>query len=72
MSGIKRKLGWKFKNISSKNLWLPIYGLGRDGLKVWSWNMHTEEGGIIGQWEAAVYPRELYLVFCDNLCGTRI
>ena len=34
--------------------------------------MHTEVYGMIGQWVPAVQHRELYPVFCDNLCGKRI
>ena len=39
---------------------------------VWDWHMHTEFHRMIVQWELAVYHRELYLIFCDNLCGKRI
>ena len=42
------------------------------GLGVWNWLMHTEVYGVIGQRGPAVQLRELYLIFCDNLCGKRI
>ena len=31
--------------------------------------MHTDVCGMIDQREPAVQRRELYLEFCDNLCG---
>ena len=44
----------------------------RDGLGVWDWRMHTEEYGMTGQRAPAGQHRDLYPVFCDNLCGKRI
>ena len=46
--------------------------LGRDGLGVWVWHMHTVAYGMIGQQGPAVEPRELHPVFSDNLCGESI
>ena len=34
--------------------------------------MHTEVNGMIGQWGSAVEYRELYPIFCENLCGKKI
>ena len=45
---------------------------GRDGLGVWDWQVHTEVYGMTGQWGPAVWQRELYQIFCDNLCEKRI
>ena len=47
-------------------------GGGMDGLEVWDWHMHTELYGITGQRGPAVDHRELYPVFCDDLCGRRL
>ena len=47
-------------------------GEGREGLEVWDWQMHTEVYGMNGQQGPAVEHRELYPVFCDDLCGKRI
>ena len=47
-------------------------GVGRDGLGVWDWHTRTEAYGMIGQQGSAVYHRELYPVYCDNLHGKRI
>ena len=47
-------------------------GRGRDGLRVWDWHMHIEVYGMTGQWGPAVWHRELYQIFCDNLCEKRI
>jgi len=44
---------------------------GGDGLAVWDWHMHTEVFGMTGQWGPAVWLRELYSIFHDNLCGKR-
>ena len=44
----------------------------RDCLGFLDLHMHTELYGMIGHWGPAVYHRELYPVFCDNLCGKRI
>ena len=38
----------------------------------WDCPLHTEVYGMIGQWGPAVEHRELYPIFCDNLCGKRI
>ena len=46
-------------------------GGGRDGRGVWGWHMHTEVYRMTGQWGPAVYHKELYSVFCDNLCGKK-
>ena len=46
--------------------------VGRDGLGVWDWHMHTEVYGMTGQQGPAVEHRELYPVSCDKLCGKRI
>ena len=55
------------------NLWLPKGTCKeRDGLGLWDWHMHTEVCGMIGQQGPAVWHRELYTVFCDNICGKRI
>ena len=48
------------------------WGSGRDGLGFGDGHIHTEVYGMIGQWEPAVQHKELYPVFCDNLCGKRI
>ena len=47
-------------------------GRERDELGVWDWHMHTEVYEMIGQWGPAAEHRELYPIFCDNLCGRRI
>ena len=39
---------------------------------VWDWHMHTRVYGIVGQQGPAVYYRELYTIFSDNLHGKRI
>ena len=55
------------------NLWLPNGTIrGRYGLGVWNWHMHTVVYGMDGQWGTSVEHRELYPIFCDNLCGKRI
>ena len=46
--------------------------VGRDELGIWDWHMHTELYGTTGPWGHAVEHRELYPVFCDNMCGKRI
>ena len=45
---------------------------GRYGQGNWDWHIHTEVYRMIGQQGPAVQHRELYPVFCDNLCGKRI
>ena len=56
-----------------KYLWLPKgtgwgWGHGRDGLRVWNQQMHTEVQGMIGQpTGTSEQQREPYPVFCDNL-----
>ena len=58
-----------------KNLWLPKgtgQGVGRrDGLGVWDWHMHTV---VWNDWPTGIcyIARELYPIFCDDLCGKRI
>ena len=49
-------------------------GQGRetDGLGVWDWHMHTKVYGMIGQQGPALEHRELYPMFCTNVCGKRI
>ena len=49
-------------------------GQGRetDGLGVWDWDMHTKVYGMIGQQGPALEHRELYPMFCTNVCGKRI
>ena len=41
-------------------------------LEVWDWHMHTVVYGIVGQQEPAVYHKELYPIFCDDLYGKRV
>ena len=38
------------------NLWLPkgTGVMGRDGLGVWDWHIHTVKYGMIGQWGSAL------------------
>ena len=45
---------------------------GEGGTGVGGWHVHIEVYGMIDQWEPAVYHRELYPIFCDNLCRKRI
>ena len=47
-------------------------GCGVDGLEIWDWHLQADVYGMIGQWGPAVQHRELYPLFCDNLCGNRI
>ena len=44
-------------------------GGGWNALGLWDWHMHTEGYGTICQQGPAVWHRELYPIFCDNLCG---
>ena len=56
-----------------KNLWLPKgIGGGWEGLGVQDWQRHTEVDGTIGQQGPAIQHRELYPIFCNDLCGKRI
>ena len=55
-----------------EKLMLTLQVVGRDGLGVWDWHMCTEIYGMIGHRGPAVWHRELYLLFCDSLCGKRI
>ena len=66
------------KQKQTHRLQKQIYGhqsgqvAGRDGLGVWGWHMHTIVYGMDGQWESAVWHRELYSITYDNLYGKRI
>ena len=40
--------------------------------EIWEWHMHTQVYGVIGQWGPALWHRELYPVFCDDLYGQMI
>ena len=54
-----------------KNLWIPKGTGRRDGMGVWDWHRHTELYRVTSQWGPAVEHRELYPIFCDNLCGEK-
>ena len=57
------------------NLWLPEGWRRGNGLWVWDWHMHAEVHGMTDQQGPAVEQvehRELYSVFCGNLCRKRI
>ena len=43
--------------------------VGRDGLRVWDWQVHTEVRGMTGQQGPAAQHGERYPVFCAHLCG---
>lgn len=44
-------------------------GEGRARLGVWDWHVHNEVHGMNGQHGPALYHREFYPKFGDNLCG---
>ena len=44
---------------------------GRARLGVWDWHMHTEVYGMTGQQGPAIWHREFYPAFFDNLCEKR-
>ena len=45
------------------------WGDGRARLGVWDWHEHNEVHGMNGQHGPALYHREFYPKFGDNLCG---
>ena len=47
-------------------------GLGKGGLGVWDWHMHTEVYGRTGHWGPDVQDRELYPISYDGLYEKRI
>ena len=67
--GVQMKLSAEEKEIQTlkTNLWSPKVTSGGE-----SWNMHTEVYGMTDQQGPAVYYRELYQIFSDNLYGKRI
>ena len=55
---------------SKTNLQLPKGKVvGRDGLGIQDWHMHTTVYRMYNQWGPTVQPKALYSIFCDNLYG---